>query len=318
MERLLQDAHRPGTHNNLKTQVSIYYKFCDTYNLEALPADTQQLTRFAVYLHMRKLKPETINNYLSGVRTLHGLAGLRVPQTESLIHQMVLKGIRSRNKIPKKQAEAITPQVLKMIFQCVDLSDSLELVAWVAVLIGFHCLLRASNLTARTVSAFNPQENLLRQDFRMHRHMLLAHIKWTKTLQYREKKLLIPVIPFADEQINAVRWFQFMVDKIPAPSNAPAFSVPSKKGLLPLTYRQLSSKLKKWTQACSLDSSKFTSHCLRRGGASWLDEQGVPESVIAVLGDWRTNAFKNYIDSALSTRMRAMIMFANANNKTFH
>lgn len=318
MEFLIREAHRPGTRSNLRTQVSTYYEFCDIYNLPNLPADMKQITRFAVYLHLKKLKPETINNYLSGVRTLHALADLPYPNTESLIHRMVLKGIKSQNKNPRKQAEAITPQVLKLISQQVQYSDDLEMVAWVAVLIGFHCLLRASNLTVRSAQAFNPQEHLLRQDFRMHKHMLLVHIKWTKTLQYREKKLLIPVIPFADEDINAVKWFHIMVDRIRAPPSAPAFAVPSKNGLKPLTYSQLAGKLKKWTESCNLDSSRYTSHCLRRGGASWLDEQGVPESVIAVLGDWRTTAFKCYIDSALNTRMRAMIMFANANNKTFN
>lgn len=303
LEKLVQESQRPGTRNNLKSQVSSYYDFCDRYKLNYLPAEGKQLTRFAVYL--------------SGIRTLHGLMELPVPQTDGLVHQAVLKGIKSRNKNPRKQAEAITPQVLKLIFRQVDLSDCLELVAWVAVLIGFHCLLRASNLTTRSKSSFNSQENLLRQDFRMHKQLLLAHIKWTKTMQYRERKLLIPVIPFADPDINAVRWFQYMIHKIQAPPTAPAFAVPSQKGLTPLTYSQLAGKLKKWTSECGLDSSKFTSHCLQRGGASWLDEQGVPENVIAVLGDWRTTAFKSYIDSALNTRMRAMIMFANANNKQF-
>lgn len=314
----MQESQRPGTRNNLKSQVSCYYNFCDKYHLNDLPADSKQLTRFAVYLHSEKnLKPDTISNYLSGVKTLHGLMELPIPETDGWIHKAVFKGMKSRNKQPRRQAEAITPQILKLISQQVDQTDDLELVAWVAVLIGFHCLLRASNLTTRSAAAFNPQENLLRQDFRMHDKLLLVHIKWTKTLQYRERKLLIPVIPFADADINAVAWFQFMVSRIRAPPTAPAFAIPSKRGLTPLTYSQLAGKLKKWTSACGLDSSRYTSHCLRRGGASWLDEQGVPESVIAVLGDWRTTAFKNYIDSALNTRMRAMIMFANANNKKF-
>lgn len=312
------EASREGTRQNLKTQVSSYYEFCKTFRLNPLPADGKQLTRFAVFLHkFKNLKPDTISNYISAVRTLHGLAELQMPDTDGIVHQKVLKGIRSRNKQPRKQAEAITPEILSAIFRQVDTSDYLELVAWVAVLIGFPCLLRASNLTTRSVPAFNPQENLLRRDFRMHGNILLLHIKWTKTMQYRERKLLIPVIPFGDNEIDAVRWFNTMINTIPAPPEAPAFAVPTKNGLAPLTYAQLARLLKKWTQACNLNPDAFTCHCLRRGGASWLDEQGVPESVIAVLGDWRTNAFKLYIDSALKSRMRAMIKFANANNKAF-
>lgn len=312
------EANRPGTRSNLKTQVSAYYTFCELYGLNEFTTDRRQLTRFAVYLHkIKNLKPDTINNYLAGVKTLYALKECPLPQQESYIHKNVLKGIKSRNKTPRRKAEAITPNTLKLISEQVDTSDYLELVAWVATLIGFYCLLRASNLTSRSVAAFNNSENLLRQDFRMHSKLLLVHIKWTKTLQYREKKLLIPVIPFADDDIDAVKWFKHMIATIPAPPTAPAFAVPTKKGLAPLTYRQLAAKLRKWTELANLNPNTHTCHCLRRGGASWLDEQGVPESVIAVLGDWRTNSFKEYIDSALNTRMKAMVMFANANNKTF-
>lgn len=318
VERLILNGSRPGTKKNLKSQVSTYYRFCELYHLRYLPADEKQITRFAAYLSTYKnLKPDTINNYLSGVRTLHCIAEMPVPKTDGWLTKAVLKGIKSDHIHPKKQAEAITPHTLKLISMHVQLSDNVQMVAWVATLIGFHCLLRASNLTCRSVKSFNKSENLLRQDFRMHKHVLLAHIKWTKTLQYRERKLLIPVIPFDDEDINAVSWFTNMIDRIPAPPDAPAFAIPTKHGIRPLTYDQLRRCLRKWTQAADLNSEKYTCHCLRRGGASWLDEQGVPESVIAVIGDWRTNCFKQYIDSALKTRMKAMVMFANANNKTF-
>lgn len=314
----MAEAYRPGTKRNLKTQVNAYYEFCEVYGLKEFTTDRRQLTRFAVYLHKHKgLKLDTINNYLAGVRTLYALMEMLAPPTDTYLHKTVLRGIKARNKTPRKQAEAITPQALKAIYHHVDTSDLLELVAWVAVLIGFHCLLRASNLTTRSATTFNRDENLLRKDFRMHRNLLLVHIKWTKTLQYRERKLLIPVIPFADPDIDAVKWFQHMIAEIPAPETAPAFAVPTKSGFAPLTYAQLSKKLKRWAELAGFDPNTHTCHCLRRGGASWLDEQNVPDSVIAVLGDWRTNAFKSYIDSALNTRMRAMVMFANANNQKF-
>lgn len=255
MEKLICEAYRPGTKQNLKTQISVYYTFCEKFGLQELPADGKQLARFAVYLYKYiGLKPESINNYLSGVKTLHGLLEIPLTSVDNIFHQAIMKGIKSNNKRPKRQAEAITPQILKIISGRVVHSDYVGLVTWVATLIGFHCLLQASNLTARSAPA------LLRKDFRMHKNILLVHIKWTKTNQYREQKLLIPVIPFADQDIDAVEWH--MILSIPAPVHAPAFLVLMKQGLSPLTYSQLAEKLKKWTSDCNLDPSKFTSHCL--------------------------------------------------------
>lgn len=82
---------------------------------------------------------------------------------------------------------------------------------------------------------------------------------------------------------------------------------------MPLSYSQLSRLLKKWTGLAGLSAETFTSHCLRRGGASWLKRMGVADSVIQALGDWRSRAFLEYIDSAMDTRMDAMIAFAGNN-----
>lgn len=175
---------------------------------------------------------------------------------------------------------------------------------------GFHLLLRASNITSKSTTYFDPEVNLTRSDFRMHGDLLLVHIRWTKTLQFKERKLLIPVIPFTDQDISAVWWFEFMISWIPAPPQAPAFSVPKGDKLYPLSYSQLDRLMKVWCQRAKIDSARLILHCLRRGGASWLKEKGVSDSVIQAMGDWRTMMFLRYIDSALQTRLEAMAMFA--------
>lgn len=317
MWNLVFEGYRPGTLKNLKTQIRSYYEFCERYSLQELPASDKQLTSFAVFLHKFKhLKPNTICNYLAGVRSLHGIMELQVPESGYLF-RAVIKGIKARNKVPTRKARPIDPFIFRAIRPFVNMRDPLELVAWVAALMGFHLLLRASNITSKSRTRFNPAENLTRSDFRMHKGIMMVHIRWTKTMQYQEKKLLIPVIPFVQGDISAVKWFQFMIDRIPAEPNSPAFAVPTKtrKGVIlyPLSYSQLSRLLKQWTTAAGIPSSGFTSHCLRRGGACWLKKNKVEDSVIQAIGDWQTQAFLEYIDSALSTRMEAMNAFAGNN-----
>lgn len=142
----------------------------------------------------------------------------------------------------------------------------------------------------------------------MHQDVMLVHIKWTKTLQFKEKKLLIPVISFHEPGISAVDWFQYMIGRIPASQSDPAFSVPVKGVNLLLSYSQLTHLLHKWVTAAGIKQD-ITCHSLRRGGASWLDRHLVPDRVIQVLGDWKTQCFKEYIDSALETRLQAMQAF---------
>lgn len=316
--RIIRDGYRPGSLKNLRAQAAAYYSFCDCFQLNYFPADSTQLLRFATYLYKEKrLAPATIINYISGVRTLHGLLQITQPDSSSYVVQALFRGLKARHNKPRKQAIAIDPSMFRQIFKQVNIDEPLELVAWVAALMGFHLLLRASNITAVSRTRFDPEINLCRRDFRIHQGLILVHIRWSKTLQYKERQLLIPVIPFTEPDISAERWFLYMISKIPAPPHAPAFCVPVKKNkqtqFMPLSYSQLSRLLKKWAEAANLPSDRFTSHCLRRGGASWLIENGVPDSVVKVLGDWRSCAFQNYIDSALKTRLEAMEMFVSKN-----
>lgn len=262
MDGLVLDGYRPGTRKNLSTQAQSYYEFCHRYSLEPFPAKQQQIIRYAAYLFLVKgLKSETIANYIAGVRTLHWLVGLTPPEGAYLLKQL-LKGVKARDKRPKVQALPLEPSIFLKLLPSVKFRNLVELVSWVALLMGFHLLLRASNLTATSKAAFDPSINLTRRDFRMKQDIMLVHIKWTKTLQFKEHKLLIPVIPFTEIGLSAVKWFQYMISVIPAQPDDPAFSIPHKKHNVPLTYSQLDRCLKSWASSAGIKGA-ISLHGLR-------------------------------------------------------
>ena len=50
-------------------------------------------------------------------------------------------------------------------------------------------------------------------------------IRWSKTLQYRQKVLKTPVLPFPDKRICPVFWLNLMLDLIPGKPQNPLFSI---------------------------------------------------------------------------------------------
>ena len=62
-----------------------------------------------------------------------------------------------------KQAQAMTVEMLTAMQAVVNKSDSRELVAWAAVLLGFFCLLRKSNMVPESKDSFDPNKQLLRE-----------------------------------------------------------------------------------------------------------------------------------------------------------
>ena len=68
-------GYRQGSFKNLKSQAHIYLNFCATNNLSPFPADERQMTRYSRYVANTVNSYGTVQNYTSGVRKLHDLAG---------------------------------------------------------------------------------------------------------------------------------------------------------------------------------------------------------------------------------------------------
>jgi site-specific recombinase XerC len=54
------------------------------------------------------------------------------------------------------------------------------------------------------------------------------------------------------------------------------------------------------------DTARYAGHSFRRGGASALQEAGVPAALIQQHGRWASDAFRRYLDSSISPVMRLL------------
>jgi site-specific recombinase XerD len=72
----------------------------------------------------------------------------------------------------------------------------------------------------------------------------------------------------------------------------------------PLHRRDVSAWLKAGAAAAQLPPARFSSHSLRKGGASHMAASGVPDEVIQRLGRWQSDAYKRYIQVDAATLKR--------------
>ena len=63
----------------------------------------------------------------------------------------------------------------------------------------------------------------------------------------------------------------------------------------PLTAAQFSKRLQSLLSTLDVDASGYGSHSCRRGGASWAYRLAIPVDSIRLIGDWRSNAYQQYI-----------------------
>ena len=175
---------KDSTKKNLLTQLSSYEKFCQKYLLNYFPCDNTQLYRFGQHLSASFQSPDTVGNYLSGIRTCLALLGQQIPDANDRQMKMFITRLKRIMTHEVKQAEPVTPQLLLKLSKVV-------MVAWTALLLGFYMFLRNSNLVPDTMDTFNQQYQFCRQDINVLglNKAMMCEVRWSKTIQFKQRIL---------------------------------------------------------------------------------------------------------------------------------
>ena len=215
------------------------------HHLKPFPADEWQMTRYSRYVGNTVSSICTIQNYIGGIRKLHELAGFKAPDSNESNYKLIIQVLRVELAKLTKQAWPITPEVLREIYDQVNLQDPLE-VCYTAILVRFYLFLRKSILVPDSSVSFNQNEQLTRGDLYAMGWLILINIRWSKTIQYQQKDLLMALIPSPCRAICPIYWLRYMVKRFPAQLDEPLFCYPRKGKNVALSYEHLRRLLAKW------------------------------------------------------------------------
>ena len=146
---------------------------------------------------------------------------------------------------------------------------------------------------------------------RVSKLVYLVEIRWTKTIQFRQRRLLLPLLKSPVHGVCIQKWMAKMLRLVPGVPSDPLFCLPSYRGRnVPLTSGMLLKKLRYWLSKLRCNSSMYTLHSLRRGGATHAFKCKVPMPIIRLMGDWISDCYLRYIDLTMDSRLKAMSQFA--------
>lgn len=307
-------TYAESTKKTYQNYLKSYMDFCKKFHIRLVPLSTHNLARYIAFLSNR-LQFSSISNYLSIVRLLHSEAGVDSPLDSCFINS-VLKGAKrvlgkeSRRKFP------ITPAILMDIFSILPLDNSKDLCFWAACLVAFFSFLRKSNLFTTSRSAFDPLRHLSRQNIIFQEDGVCVRLLKTKTIQFSERALEIPLPRVINSPLCPSKALLLNFKQVPASSSpSPAFLYLAQGKEHVLTYSVFLNMLKRYLQALGYDCSNYSGHSFRRGGASFALECGVPSELIQSQGDWKSDAYKSYLDPSFAHRKQVMNNFAKALSK---
>lgn len=298
-------AFAESTYKNKKTQLESYFMFCIYFELMPVPATVHVLTLYAQFLSRSFKSVDSIKNYLSSVRYLHLLLDLEYPQFEAFHLRLVLRGLCRIKAHCLKQALPITPHILLQIYKKLDMNSAYDATIWCLFLHAFFLMFRKSNLVPDSISTFDHNKQLCRDSiiFDCKRKLLLISVKWSKTIQFGERELLIPLVSIPDSPLCPVQAFLNMKSLVCTSDKSPAYCFIKHKLCVPVTYRQFQTILRQLITEIGLDACSYSTHSFRRGGASWAFAAEVPTELIQLYGDWKSDAYKRYLKFSLDDKI---------------
>ena len=301
--KTLSKAFAAGTVKNLKSQLKTFLRFCDLLQEECLPLSCQQLCLYIQYLSTLLTSPQSVRNYVCGVKTFHSMCNLPFPDYNNVLVRLTFKGVeRSLQHVPHR-AHPMSPELLCKIYQLLDMNVTTHVVIWCLFVFMFFLFARKSQFMCSSTHDIHVSKLVKRQDIQVSHQFLTVKFRWTKTRQSGGEPLIVPLSPITGSVLCPVLAYYKMLSLVSAPPSSPAFVLPSRTGLTPVVYEKFQKVLKCCVNVLGLDPSYFSSHSFRRGGASYAFACGVRGELIQRQGDWRSDAYKVYLDLSFPERV---------------
>ena len=303
-EDLIDNSDAPGTRKNTCTKENRYMEFCEFAKTKPFPVTQFKISKFATFLSFKFKSVDAIKGYCTKICQINELRGFK-PVKLGLRFQKLIAGLRRTMAHEIKQAEPMTVELLEKISEKVNEYHQKQLAIFTLMLFGFFLFLRKSNLVLDT-QVHDMVHNLSRSDIRYQNGVLVIIIKWSKMIQFFQKKLQLPIVADKSSKICPVKWLLKMIHRIPAHSTHNLFSYMGKNGITLVTYTDLTTQMRQWLKDVGVkDKMKFSSHSLRRGGTTHAFNCNLAEQTLKVLGNWASESYRRYIDLTVETRLRA-------------
>jgi hypothetical protein len=292
-------AFAKSTVKTYKSQTTAFLKFCIHYNMVSLPASQDTLCAYLAFLS-RSLSPSSIKGYMNAVRLLHIEAGFSNPLAQNWEVMMIQRGISRLMGTPPKQKLPMTvPMLLALYGTLVD--SPADKSFWIACLIAFFGFLRKSTLlpasSELTLGKFIARSDVC--DLTLQSFTVL--IRFSKTIQFGQRVLSLPYVSCSDIRLCPVRAMLSHIGLSPLPSSCPLFNYRIGGSEIHFSNAFFMLRLRNGLRATGYPASEVSCHSFRRGGASLAYEVGLTATDIKQRGDWRSNAFEQYLTVGHST-----------------
>ena len=310
--RLLWAGLSAATGRSYDAPVRSYESLCSMRNLQPWPATEKALCLWVTTRafgttekHQGQLKPDTLQTYLSALRSYHVDRCMNGQVFKSAPLARLVQGARNLFSGPRRTRLPITSDLLTKITLSPISRDVLNTnAAFKLAFAGFLCMgeFTHSKQRAADSQAFSTA-SLTRSDVRLASDHATVRLKRSKTDSLNQGVTI--VVAATGEHNCPVNALRQLFKNDPQSGHSPLFSLASggfrRDKVLGILKRRL--------QLANIPSSAYSGHSFRRGAAQHAKDHGLLDEHVQALGRWTSDAFRRYFDTPHAELFRL--------NKTF-
>ena len=288
----LNQAFADSTSRSYQAKFRLFVGFCcvAAMNLNTL---TPILT-FLEFLTFNNTTYSGLLNYLSAVKATLLSYGVDTSAFNDPRIKLYNKAIMRHRPLNPSIKTIIDVTTLQLIIQSAG-TMYMGHIFKAAILLSFFSFLRISNLVPHSISSYDPLKQLSRGDIIFARPGLHMIIKWSKTLQNKDKIKVLKVPSLGTSPLCPVAALKKVLLGTPGSSNSPLFQVKSYTKWVPLSDTRLRKAFTNILKKLNLGATGITFHPLHRSGATLAFNLNVPMQDIQSHGTWTSEAVWSYI-----------------------
>ena len=283
--------------------------FCVAFQVEFLPASRYTLLGF-IELMSRTCGYDHIQHVLSSIKFLHDFLGIPYAG-DTFEFKILLGGLRRKLAKAARQVLPITPEMLILMYEFIDVSKPADLAHWTAFLFALRLLYRKSSIAPDSLNKFNSVTGLSRAKAVIAHGAILVFQNFSKTNQFMATTRTIPLAPGTISALDPVLHYNKLVNEHKVPDSYPAFSFFERGIVKCVTHKSFNAYLKSLLLKIGLDPSLWSGHSFRRGGASLLYRLGIDPLTIQACGDWASDTFLRYLEVNIDRLWAAQVAMAS-------
>lgn len=237
--------------------------------------------------------------YLAGIKSYQLDVGLECSVFSDPQLERTIQGIKRDHREPDRRARMpLTRPLLLQLLTSLNTTDYNHLVLKAAFTLAFAAFLRVGEFTYKAADTASgpsfPSWFLTKSSVRLigATHMELT-LPSSKTDPFR-KGIKLTIAASHDSGCPVRAMTTFLTADTHRHQLSPLFCI-GQVAQLPFTREYVVERLQQLAIAAGLGLGPWKGHSSRRGAAAWAAEVGISEREIQTLGQWRSDAYKAYI-----------------------